>query len=88
MVELSDIRIYKLKDSEKQKAFASVTLDGEFAVHGLKVMARDDGDLWVGFPSRRDASGQFRDVFHPITKEAREKIITAVLDAYNNEAED
>lgn len=28
---------------------------------------------------------EFRDIFHPITKDSREKIVAAVLDAYNKE---
>ena len=37
----------------------------------------------MSFPRRKDMkTGGFRDIFHPITKEAREKIIKAVLEAY------
>lgn len=87
MAEISDVKIYVTKTDGPQKAFAAVTLDGEFAVHGIKVMARDDGTLWVAFPSRRDSSGGYRDVFHPVTKEGREKIFQAVLDAYEAQLE-
>lgn len=86
MAEITDVRIYKLKIVGPQKAFATVTLDGEFAVHGIKVMERDDGTLWVSFPARKDVSGEFRDIFHPVTKEAREKISTAILEAYEKES--
>ncbi len=84
MAEITDVRIYRLDGSGKQKAFASITLDEEFAVHSIRVMEGDNG-LWVGFPSRKDASGEFRDIFHPITKDSRDKIITAVLEAYSKE---
>ena len=83
MAEITDVRIYESKFEGKQKAFASVTIDNEFAVHGIRVMENEKG-LWISFPSKRDASGEFRDVFHPVTKEAREKIMKAVLDAYKN----
>jgi stage V sporulation protein G len=85
LAEVTDVRIYKLKIIGPQKAWAAVTLDGEFAVHGIKVMERDDGTLWVSFPARKDSSGEFRDIFHPITREAREKIFNAVLQAYEKE---
>ncbi|MFQ6137385.1 MAG: SpoVG family protein [Candidatus Hydrothermarchaeales archaeon] len=85
MAEITDVRIYKLKIIGKQKAFAAVTLDNEFAVHGIKVMENENG-LWVSMPARRDATGEFRDIFHPITREAREKIINAVLEAYEKGA--
>jgi len=82
MAEITDVRIFKSKSEGNLKGFAAVTLDGEFVVHGLKVMSKDDGTLWVGFPSRKDSKGEFLDIFHPVTKEAREKILKAVLDAY------
>ncbi len=84
MAEITDTRIYRLKDPEKIKAFAAVTLDDEFVIHGIKVMENENGP-WVSFPARKDESGEFRDIFHPITKEARERVISAVLGAYESE---
>jgi stage V sporulation protein G len=82
-VEISDVRIFRVLGSGKVKAFANVTLGGEYAVHGIRVMERDDGSLWVSMPRQRSSSdGSWRDVFHPVTSEAREKLISAVLDAY------
>jgi stage V sporulation protein G len=84
MVEISDVRIYKISGSTNVKAYASVTLDGEFAVHGIKVMESERG-LWVSMPARRDTKGEFRDIFHPITRGARDKIMNAVIEAYEKE---
>ncbi len=84
VAEVTDIRIYKLKDSEKMKAFAAITLDDEFVIHGIKVMENENGP-WVSFPAKKDGSGEFRDIFHPVTKEARERVISAVLGAYESE---
>ena len=67
------------------KAFASVTLDGMFAVHGLRVMESEKG-RFVNMPSTsykdRDGNTQYNDTFHAITKSAREAISQAVLNAY------
>ena len=67
------------------KAFASVTLDGMFAVHGLRVMESEKG-RFVNMPStsykNRDGNTQYNDNFHAITKSAREVINQAVLNAY------
>lgn len=82
-VEISDIRIFRIIGTGNVKAYANVTLGGEFAVHGVKVMEREDGTLWVSMPRQRSASdGRWRDVFHPITSEARERLNEAVLEAY------
>jgi stage V sporulation protein G len=84
VVEISDVRIFRIIGGDRVKAYANVTLGDEFAVHGVKVMAREDGSLWVSMPRQRSASdGQWRDVFHPITSEARERLHQAVLDAYD-----
>ena len=67
------------------KAYASVTLDGMFAVHGLRVMEGEKG-RFVNMPSTsykdRDGNTQYNDTFHAITKSAREAISQAVLNAY------
>jgi stage V sporulation protein G len=81
-VDITDIRIFRIIGSGRVKAYANVTLGDEFAVHGVRVMERDDGTLRVGMPRQRSASdGTWRDVFHPITS-ARERLPKAVLEAY------
>lgn len=83
MVEIMDIRIFRIIGGDRVKAYANVTLGGEYAVHGVKVMEREDGTLWVSMPRQRSASdGQWRDVFHPITSVARDRLHKAVLKAY------
>ena len=63
------------------KAVASVTLDNEFAVHDIKVIEGENG-LFIAMPSRKTPEGQYRDIAHPISHEARETIQNAILDAY------
>jgi stage V sporulation protein G len=85
MADITDIRIYKIEGTGNLKAFATVTLDDAFAVHGLKVMEGDSG-LWVSMPASKNKRGEFKDIFHPINKEAREVLVNAVLEAYGKEA--
>lgn len=70
------------------KAFASVTLDEAFAVHGLKVMQTEKG-RFVAMPSNsykdREGKTQYSDVCHAVTKAARDAIQSAVLQAYDRE---
>ena len=79
--------INKMVDNPESatKAYASVTLDGMFAVHGLRVMEGEKG-RFVNMPSTsykdRDGNTQYNDTFHAITKSAREAISQAVLNAY------
>ena len=73
------------KPDSSIKAFASVTLDGYFAVHGVKVCDGEKG-LFISMPSSSYTSNgetKYRDTFHPITKGAREALTQAVLDKYD-----
>ncbi|AIY90930.1 SpoVG family protein [Geoglobus acetivorans] len=83
MVEITEVRIYKSKGEGAVKAYASVSLDGEFVVKGLKVIEGENG-LWVSMPSRKGKDGSYQDIFHPTSREARDKIVNAVMEAYNN----
>ncbi len=85
MVEISEVRIYKMENSGNLKAYATVTLDNSYAVHGLKVLEGENG-LWVSMPATRSKkTGEFKDVFHPISTEAREGLVSAVLEKYQEE---
>jgi stage V sporulation protein G len=62
----------------KVVAIASIVIDDCFVVHDLRVVNGDKG-LFVAMPSRKLPSGEFRDICHPISTEARSHIQEAVL---------
>ncbi|WP_337484735.1 SpoVG family protein [Porcipelethomonas sp.] len=74
------------KPESTVKAYASVSFDGAFAVHGIKVCENEKG-RFVSMPSMpyKDRNGEtkYSDTFHPITKEAREALNQSVLNAYD-----
>lgn len=82
-MEVTEVRIRRIANEGKMKAIASVTLDGEFVVHDVKVVEGQKG-LFVAMPSRKMADGAFRDVAHPITPAFRERIQKAVLARFEN----
>ncbi len=77
-MEVTEVRIRRINHEGKMKAVASVTLDGEFVVHDVKVVEGQKG-LFVAMPSRKTPDGEFRDVAHPITPAFRDRIQQAVL---------
>lgn len=83
-MEITNIRIRKLYDETRLKALVSVTLEQELAIHDIKVI-QGPQRLFVAMPSRKDENGMFRDIIHPITKEARDQLEEAVLQAYEEE---
>lgn len=82
-MDVTEVRVRKVLTEGKMKAIVSVTLDGAFVVHDVKVIEGQNG-LFVAMPSRRMPDGEYRDIAHPITSSAREVIQSAVLQAYEN----
>ncbi len=80
-MNVTDIRIRKLYDDERLKALVSITLDGDFAVHDIKIISGPER-IFVAMPSRRDEKGCFRDIVHPITSEAREALERSILEKF------
>lgn len=85
-MEITDVRLRKVNSENRMKAVASVTFDNEFVIHDIKVIESQNG-LFMAMPSKKTPNGEFKDIAHPINKETREKIQTAILEAYDN-AED
>ncbi|MCM3639446.1 septation regulator SpoVG [Sporosarcina luteola] len=81
-MEVTDVRLRKVETEGRMRAIASITLDGEFVVHDIRVIEGNDG-LFVAMPSKRTPDGEFRDVAHPINTSARMKVQDAVLTAYH-----
>ena len=68
----------------KIKAYATVTFDGMFKVHGVRLCESKQG-LNIIMPQRtfeKDGKKLYTDVFHPITGGARAMLKEAVIDAY------
>ncbi|MEW6184013.1 MAG: septation regulator SpoVG [Bacillota bacterium] len=86
-MQITDVKIRKILNEGKMKAIVSVTFDNAFVVHDIKVVEGKSG-LFVAMPSRRVPNGDFRDVAHPITTEARKLLEDAVLQAFNQAIEE
>ncbi len=77
-----EVKIFPIKERKgKTVAFAAVTLDGYFVVHDVTVVEGENG-LFVGFPSKKGNDGEYHDIAHPVTKEAREESQAAVVGSY------
>lgn len=81
---ITDIKVRKLIPTGRLKGVISVTFDGAFAVHDIKIV-QGDNRLFVAMPSRRDTSGVFRDIVHPISSDVRRDIEDKILKAYEEE---
>ena len=64
------------------EAYGSITLDGDFVINGIKVVRSNEGKLFVGYPTRRNLNGDYKDICYPMTKALREDIEMKVLSKY------
>ena len=82
-MEITEIRI-TLRDDDKLKAFASITLDNAIVVRGLKIIEGASG-TFIAMPSRQRKDGTYQDVAHPINRQTREWLENCVIGAYKEE---
>ena len=80
-MKITDVRIRKVAKDGKMKAVVSITLDGEFVVHDIKVIEGEKG-LFIAMPSRKASDGEYRDIAHPINSSTRDTIQMTILEKY------
>ena len=80
-MNITDVRVKKVAGEGKMRAVAAIVIDDVFVVRDLRVIEGQNG-LFVAMPSRKSSDGEYRDIAHPITAEAREMIQTTVLKEY------
>ena len=86
-MKITSVNVRKIeKEGSRMKGIASVLLEDCFAIHDIRIIEGDNG-LFIAMPSRKTATGGYRDIAHPINPETRALFEEAILEAYNN-AED
>lgn len=83
---ITDVRIRCVEGQNRLKAVASITIEGVFAIHELRIIEGKNG-LFVAMPSRQSNDGTFRDIAHPINAETRKMVEDVVLAKYNEEVQ-
>lgn len=72
---------------ERLKAFVTIVFNGNFVIHGIKII-QAAGKTFVAMPTRRNPSGKQTDVCHPINARYRAYIEQTILRAYERRLED
>lgn len=83
---ITEIRVRKLMSDGKLKGIVSITIDDVLAIHDIKIVQGEER-LFAAMPSRRDDSGMFRDIVHPINTEVRKDMEDQILSAYQMEVD-
>lgn len=87
MILKLEARIVKMIGGDNLKAYATVCINDSFLVSGIKVVDGKYG-LFVGMPSKRIKTGEFKDTAFPVNAEFRKELEVAVLDAYSKKLEE
>lgn len=82
-MEITSVEVHKKNDETRMKGIASVVIDGCFKVRDIRIIDGNDG-LFIAMPSRKNASGEYHDVAHPLNAETRKLFHDAIIEAYNN----
>jgi len=86
-MNVTDVRIRKLREEGKMKAVVSVTFDDAFVVHDIKIIEGQNG-LFVAMPSRKVGEADYRDIAHPINSETRTMLQQVIFDEYEKAKEE
>ena len=86
-MKVTSVKVKKIeKENSRMKGIASILLDDMIAIHDIRIISGDNG-LFVAMPSRKTATGDYRDIVHPISQEARDIVESAIIAEYNKEEE-
>lgn len=85
VLAVTSVQVFPFKEGPSlghMKALATVTLNDQLAIRGLRVMDGSNG-LFVGYPNDPFYKGEdFRSICFPITRTLREHIENCVLEKY------
>ena len=83
-MQITDVRVKKITAAQgKMRAVASITIDGVFVIHDIKVLESTEKGLYIAMPSKKIPNGEFKDIAHPINTETRGLIQDAIIAKYN-----
>ena len=57
-MRITDVRVKKVEGQNRLKAIASITIEGVFVVHELRVI-QGEGGVFVAMPSKKNKQGEF-----------------------------
>jgi len=77
-----DVKISSIRPEGNVRAYASINLNDCFAIRNVKVVDSSKG-LFIAMPSYKAGNGEYKDICFPVTKEFREQMNNAVIDAYH-----
>lgn len=88
-MKITKVSVRKVENvNPRMKGTAYVELDDCFAIENIRIIERQDGSLFAAMPSKKTASGEYKDTCHPINEETRNMFNEAVVNEYNRMLEE
>ena len=82
-MKITSVSVRKIeKEGSRMKGIASVLIDDSFAIHDIRIIEGNNG-LFIAMPSRKTATGDYRDIAHPINQDVRKTFEEAIFEEYN-----
>ena len=79
---ITSFRVRKIEaPTNRLVAKCTITFDGMFAVSDIKVLLKEEGDYYMGMPSRKTAACTFKDEAYPVNSEVRAAIENVIFGA-------
>jgi len=84
-LKITSVNVRRIeRENSRLKGIASVLLDDSFAVHDIRIIEGDNG-LFIAMPSRKTATGGYKDIAHPINPEVRSMFEQEILAEYEKQ---
>ena len=84
-MEITDIKIFKIKQRSALLGYANVIFNNSFIIRGIKILENERNGRFVAMPSRRlrQEKRAYRDLCHPLNQETRELLTKEIFEAYD-----
>lgn len=84
-MEITDIRIFKIKQRGALLGYANIVFNNSFIIRGIKILENERNGRFVAMPSRklRQEKRAYRDLCHPLNQETRELLTKEIFEAYD-----
>lgn len=87
-MKITSVNVRRIeKENSRMKGIASILIDDSFAVHDIRIIEGDNG-VFIAMPSRKTATGGYRDIAHPINPEVRQMFEEAILAEYEKQGQE
>ncbi len=87
-MKITSVTVRKFeREGNRMKGIATVVIDDAFAIHDIRIIEGDNG-LFIAMPSRKTATGEYKDIAHPINTDVRNMFQSAILEEYNKPSEE